>query len=98
MLMLLFSSTQFNSIQTVLEGGSRAFSMVGPITWNCLPSYLRVLLTRYSVYSFYKEFETVLYRQSWTGRASEYLSLMGAIYVRWMNTGAVNSLPAMDAL
>ena len=49
----------------------RAFSVVGPTTWNNLPSDLRVLLARDFAYTFYKNLKTVLYRRSWAGSASE---------------------------
>jgi hypothetical protein len=49
----------------------RAFSVVGPTTWNNLPSDLRVLLAKDSACAFYKHLKTVLYRRSWAGSASE---------------------------
>src|SRR5688572_25644704 len=38
----------------------RVFSVVGPITWNNLPSDLRVLLNRDSAYNCYKHLKTVV--------------------------------------
>ena len=49
----------------------RALSVVGPTTWNNLPSDLRVLLARGSAYTFYKNLITVLYCRCWAGSASE---------------------------
>src|SRR5688572_6004831 len=48
----------------------RAFSVVGPTTWNDLPSFLRLSPRTHST-SFYTQLKTFLYDQAWLGSASE---------------------------
>ena len=48
----------------------RAFSIVGPTTWNDLPSFLRLSPRTHST-SFYTQLKIFLYDQAWLGSASE---------------------------
>jgi hypothetical protein len=49
---------------------NRAFSVVGPSTWNGLPLELR-LLPRNDAPTFYKLLKSVLFSRGWAGSASE---------------------------
>ena len=48
----------------------RAFSIVGPSTWNSLPSEIRSLPRDLSS-SFYKLLKTFIFAEAWAGSASE---------------------------